>query len=261
MIFSYFSYILSIILFFFLIIIFGLVLNRKNILITLMSIEILLLAINLNFAIFLIGYVNNFWIAFFINLFIITFVIEHSLTVLFLYLQIHKFLLYLRKIIINKVKKKKISLKSVLFFLRFLLIGLVYLISIIVGGLQPAECTSIQFTMKFLLKDYLEPMDIVCNIEDLDLNELEYNSRVINKVDQKNWVTFTEGTSSSTFKLEGCKISYDTDHVQNHRKPDQLLIQQFFEIKGKSIDGQDQTIRLIHISDQELDKIKVKFHD
>merc|ERR1712032_436927 len=112
MIFSYFSYILSIILIFFLIIIFGLVLNRKNILITLMSIEILLLAINLNFAIF-------------INLFIITFVIEHSLTVLFLYLQIHKFLLYLRKIIINKFKKKKVSLKSVLFFLRFLLIGLV----------------------------------------------------------------------------------------------------------------------------------------
>lgn len=57
------NYILNIVIILFLIGILGLVLNRKNILITLMSIEIILLAINLNFAIFsiylddLVGYV------------------------------------------------------------------------------------------------------------------------------------------------------------------------------------------------------------
>merc|ERR1712029_137008 len=57
------NYILNIVIILFLIGILGLVLNRKNILITLISIEIILLAINLNFAIFsiylddLVGYV------------------------------------------------------------------------------------------------------------------------------------------------------------------------------------------------------------
>lgn len=46
------SYILNIIITLFLIGILGLVLNRKNILITLMSIELILLAVNLNFVIF-----------------------------------------------------------------------------------------------------------------------------------------------------------------------------------------------------------------
>jgi len=46
------SYILNIIVTLFLIGILGLVLNRKNILITLMSIELILLAVNLNFVIF-----------------------------------------------------------------------------------------------------------------------------------------------------------------------------------------------------------------
>merc|ERR1711933_558725 len=46
------SYILNIIITLFLIGALGLVLNRKNILITLMSIELMLLAINLNFVIF-----------------------------------------------------------------------------------------------------------------------------------------------------------------------------------------------------------------
>ena len=45
-------YILNIIISLFLIGVLGLVLNRKNILITLMSIELMLLAINLNFVIF-----------------------------------------------------------------------------------------------------------------------------------------------------------------------------------------------------------------
>ena len=57
------NYILSIAIILFLIGVLGLVLNRKNILITLMSIELMLLAINLNFVIFsiylddIIGYV------------------------------------------------------------------------------------------------------------------------------------------------------------------------------------------------------------
>jgi NADH-quinone oxidoreductase subunit K len=46
------NYILSIVITLFLIGVLGLVLNRKNILITLMSIELMLLAINLNFIIF-----------------------------------------------------------------------------------------------------------------------------------------------------------------------------------------------------------------
>jgi NADH-quinone oxidoreductase subunit K len=46
------SYILNIVITLFLIGVLGLVLNRKNILITLMSIELMLLAINLNFIIF-----------------------------------------------------------------------------------------------------------------------------------------------------------------------------------------------------------------
>ena len=46
------NYILNIILILFLIGVLGLVLNRKNILITLMSIELMLLAINLNFVVF-----------------------------------------------------------------------------------------------------------------------------------------------------------------------------------------------------------------
>jgi len=52
------NYILNIILILFLIGVLGLVLNRKNILITLMSIELMLLAINLNFIIFSI-YLDN----------------------------------------------------------------------------------------------------------------------------------------------------------------------------------------------------------
>jgi NADH-quinone oxidoreductase subunit K len=57
------TYILNIAITLFLIGVFGLVLNKKNILITLMSIELMLLAINLNFVIFsiylddIIGYV------------------------------------------------------------------------------------------------------------------------------------------------------------------------------------------------------------
>ena len=46
------SYVLNIIIILFLIGVLGLVLNRKNILITLMSIELILLAVNLNFTIF-----------------------------------------------------------------------------------------------------------------------------------------------------------------------------------------------------------------
>ena len=46
------SYILCVTIILFFIGLFGLVLNRKNILITIMSIEIMLLAVNLNFAIF-----------------------------------------------------------------------------------------------------------------------------------------------------------------------------------------------------------------
>jgi NADH-quinone oxidoreductase subunit K len=46
------NYILNIIITLFLIGVLGLVLNRKNILITLMSIELMLLAINLNFVVF-----------------------------------------------------------------------------------------------------------------------------------------------------------------------------------------------------------------
>ena len=46
------NYILNIVITLFLIGVIGLVLNRKNILITLMSIELMLLAINLNFVIF-----------------------------------------------------------------------------------------------------------------------------------------------------------------------------------------------------------------
>jgi NADH-quinone oxidoreductase subunit K len=46
------NYILNIVIALFLIGVLGLVLNRKNILITLMSIELMLLAINLNFIIF-----------------------------------------------------------------------------------------------------------------------------------------------------------------------------------------------------------------
>lgn len=46
------NYILNIVIMLFLIGVLGLVLNRKNILITLMSIELMLLAINLNFIIF-----------------------------------------------------------------------------------------------------------------------------------------------------------------------------------------------------------------
>ena len=46
------GYILTITIILFFIGLFGLVLNRKNILITVMSIEIMLLAVNLNFAIF-----------------------------------------------------------------------------------------------------------------------------------------------------------------------------------------------------------------
>jgi NADH-quinone oxidoreductase subunit K len=46
------NYILTIIIFLFLIGVLGLVLNRKNILITIMSIELMLLSVNLNFAIF-----------------------------------------------------------------------------------------------------------------------------------------------------------------------------------------------------------------
>nr|QWM92941.1 NADH dehydrogenase subunit 4L [Thalassiosira pseudonana] len=46
------NYILNIVITLFLIGVLGLVLNRKNILITLMSIELMLLAINLNFVVF-----------------------------------------------------------------------------------------------------------------------------------------------------------------------------------------------------------------
>ena len=46
------NYILNIVITLFLIGVLGLVLNRKNILITLMSIELMLLAVNLNFVIF-----------------------------------------------------------------------------------------------------------------------------------------------------------------------------------------------------------------
>ena len=46
------NYILNIVIALFLIGVLGLVLNRKNILITLMSIELMLLAINLNFVVF-----------------------------------------------------------------------------------------------------------------------------------------------------------------------------------------------------------------
>jgi len=46
------NYILNIVIALFLIGVLGLVLNRKNILITLMSIELMLLAINLNFVLF-----------------------------------------------------------------------------------------------------------------------------------------------------------------------------------------------------------------
>ena len=46
------NYILNIVITLFLIGVLGLVLNRKNILITLMSIELMLLAINLNFIVF-----------------------------------------------------------------------------------------------------------------------------------------------------------------------------------------------------------------
>nr|QYB23241.1 NADH dehydrogenase subunit 4L [Lithodesmioides sp. mgcode 4] len=46
------NYILTIIILLFLIGMLGLVLNRKNILITIMSIELMLLSVNLNFAIF-----------------------------------------------------------------------------------------------------------------------------------------------------------------------------------------------------------------
>nr|YP_010139054.1 NADH dehydrogenase subunit 4L [Lithodesmium undulatum]QQJ94662.1 NADH dehydrogenase subunit 4L [Lithodesmium undulatum] len=46
------NYILTIIILLFLIGVLGLVLNRKNILITIMSIELMLLSVNLNFAIF-----------------------------------------------------------------------------------------------------------------------------------------------------------------------------------------------------------------
>lgn len=52
------NYILNIILILFLVGVLGLVLNRKNILIMLMSIELMLLAINLNFVIFSI-YLDN----------------------------------------------------------------------------------------------------------------------------------------------------------------------------------------------------------
>ena len=46
------NYVLTVIIFLFLIGVLGLVLNRKNILITIMSIELMLLSVNLNFAIF-----------------------------------------------------------------------------------------------------------------------------------------------------------------------------------------------------------------
>jgi len=46
------NYILNIIIILFLIGVLGLVLNRKNILITIMSIELMLLAVNLNFVLF-----------------------------------------------------------------------------------------------------------------------------------------------------------------------------------------------------------------
>ena len=46
------NYILNIVILLFLIGVLGLVLNRKNILITIMSIELMLLAINLNFVLF-----------------------------------------------------------------------------------------------------------------------------------------------------------------------------------------------------------------
>jgi NADH-quinone oxidoreductase subunit K len=46
------NYILTVIIILFLIGVLGLVLNRKNILITIMSIELMLLSVNLNFAIF-----------------------------------------------------------------------------------------------------------------------------------------------------------------------------------------------------------------
>jgi len=46
------NYILTVIIFLFLIGVLGLVLNRKNILITIMSIELMLLSVNLNFAVF-----------------------------------------------------------------------------------------------------------------------------------------------------------------------------------------------------------------
>merc|ERR1712024_73406 len=46
------NYLLTVFTFLFFIGVFGLVLNRKNILITIMSIELMLLSVNLNFAIF-----------------------------------------------------------------------------------------------------------------------------------------------------------------------------------------------------------------
>jgi len=52
MIFTNINYLLNIFTILFFIGVFGLVLNRKNILITIMSIELMLLAVNLNFIIF-----------------------------------------------------------------------------------------------------------------------------------------------------------------------------------------------------------------
>lgn len=64
------NYILNIILILFLIGVLGLVLNRKNILITLISIELMLLAINLNFIVFSV-YLDNV-IGYIFVLFILT---------------------------------------------------------------------------------------------------------------------------------------------------------------------------------------------
>ena len=64
------NYILNIVIILFLIGVLGLVLNRKNILITIMSIELMLLAVNLNFVIFSI-YLNDI-IGYIFVLFILT---------------------------------------------------------------------------------------------------------------------------------------------------------------------------------------------
>jgi NADH-quinone oxidoreductase subunit K len=96
------NYILNIIITLFLIGALGLVLNRKNILITLMSIELMLLAINLNFVIFSI-YLNDITGYVFV-LFILTIAAAESaigLAILTIYYRLKN------TIQIDKIKKLK----------------------------------------------------------------------------------------------------------------------------------------------------------